>query len=158
MATTAPLKSRMPNPVFVTEGSLEALQALAASTQDVGIPDALLEFINLRVSQINGCSVCVDLHSRSLKRLGESNERIVAIGAWHHSPVFTDAERAALTLAEALTRIADKSDPVPDEIWDEAARHYDEQALSALILSIASINVWNRLNVAVGQVVGEWKG
>jgi alkylhydroperoxidase family enzyme len=90
--------------------------------------------------------------------MGESNERIVAVGAWRHSPAFTDAERAALTLAEALTRIADQPDPVPDEIWDEAARHYDEQALSALVLSIASINVWNRLNVAVGQIVGEWRG
>ena len=155
---TALLKSRMPNPVFVTEGSMDALQALAATTRDAGVPDALLELINLRVSQINGCSVCVDLHSRGLRRLGETTERIVAVGAWHHPPAFTDAERAALTLAEALTRIADKPDPVPDEIWDDVAQHYDEPALSALILSIAAINVWNRLNVAVGQIVGEWKG
>jgi AhpD family alkylhydroperoxidase len=152
------MKSRMPNPVFVTDGAMDALQALAATTRDAGISEALLELINLRVSQINGCSVCVDLHSRSLRRMGETNERIVAIGAWHHSPAFTDAERAALTLAESLTRIADKPDPVPDEVWDEVARHYDEQALSALVLSIASINVWNRLNVAVGQIVGEWQG
>lgn len=155
---TTTLKSRMPNPVFVTDGALDALQALAATTHDAGVSDALLELINLRVSQINGCSVCVDLHARGLRRMEESNERIIAVGAWHHSPAFTDAERAALTLAESLTRIADKPDPVPDEIWDEVARHYDEQALSALVLSIASINVWNRLNVAVGQVVGEWKG
>src|SRR5215475_13490484 len=153
MMETITLKSRMPNPVFVTPGSLEALQALAATTHEAGVPDALLELINLRVSQINGCSVCVDLHSRGLRRMGETNERIVAVGAWHHSPVFTEAERAALTLAEALTRIADKPDPVPDEIWDEAARHYDEQQLSALVIAIAGINVWNRLNVAVGQVV-----
>ena len=157
MATTT-LKSRMPNPVFVTAGSLEALQALAASAAGQGVAPELLELIHLRVSQINGCSVCVDLHSRGLKRMGESEKRIAGAGAWRHSPYFSDAERAALALAESLTRIADQPDPVPDDVWDEAARHYDEQALSALVISIAQINVWNRLNVAVGQLVGEWKG
>ena len=155
---TATLKSRMPNPVFVTAGALEALQALAATTADQGVAPELLELLNLRVSQINGCSVCVDLHARGLKRMGESEHRIVGAGAWRHSPYFSDAERAAFALAESLTRIADRPDPVPDDVWDEAARHFDEQALSALVLSIAQINVWNRLNVAVGQLVGEWKG
>jgi AhpD family alkylhydroperoxidase len=154
----ASLKSRMPNPVFVTPGALEALQAVAATTADQGVPPELLELLNLRASQINGCSVCVDLHARGLKRLGETDERIVGVGAWRHSPAFTDAERAALALTESLTRLADRSDPVPDDVWDEAARHWDEQALSALVLSIATINTWNRLNVAVGQLVGDWKG
>jgi AhpD family alkylhydroperoxidase len=154
----ATLKSRMPNPVFVTHGAMEALQALAASTADQGVTPELLELINLRVSQINGCSVCVDLHTRGLKRMGESEERIVGAGAWRHSPYFSGAERAAFTLAESLSRLADRPDPVPDDVWDEVAQHYDEQALSALVLSIAQINVWNRLNIAVGQLVGDWKG
>jgi AhpD family alkylhydroperoxidase len=156
MATTT-LKSRMPNPVFVTPGALEALHAVAATTADQGIEPELFELMNLRVSQINGCSVCVDLHARGLKRMGESDDRIVAVGAWRHSPYFSEAERAALALAESLTRLADRPDPVPDEVWDEAARHYDAHELSALVLSIAQINLWNRLNVAVGQLVGDWK-
>src|SRR6187549_2163302 len=133
---TATLKSRMPNPVFVTPGAMDALQALAAATAGQGIAPELLELVNLRVSQINGCSVCVDLHTRSLKRMGESQARIVGAGAWRHSPYFDDAERAALALAESLTRIADRPDPVPDDVWDEAARHFDEQALSALVLGV----------------------
>lgn len=155
---SATLSSRMPNPVFVTPGALDAFQSLAAATAGQGVDPELLELLNLRVSQINGCSVCVDLHARTLKRIGESEVRIVGVGAWRHSPYFSDAERAALSLAESLTRIADDPDPVPDEVWDEAARYFDEQALSALVISIAQINAWNRLNIAVGQIVGEWKG
>jgi Carboxymuconolactone decarboxylase family len=98
-----------------------------------------------------------DLHARDLKKAGEADERIFAVAAWRHTPYFTEAERAALALTEALTRLSDREDPVPGEIWDGAARHYDEKALAALVVSIARINVWNRLNVAVGQVVGEWK-
>jgi AhpD family alkylhydroperoxidase len=155
---TATLKSRMSNPVFITPGAMEALQALATSTKEADLPDELHEIVHLRASQINGCSVCVDLHSRNLKKLGETDERIVAVGAWRHTPYFSDAERAALALTEAVTRLSDRSDPVPDEVWDEAADHYEEQALAALLISIASINLWNRLNVSVGQLTGEWVG
>jgi AhpD family alkylhydroperoxidase len=156
METT--LSSRMSNPVFVIPGAREALQALSATTADHGVPPETLELVHLRASQINGCSVSVDLHSRNLERMGETKARIFAVGAWRHSPYFSDAERAALALAETLTRVADRSDPVPDEVWDEAARHYDGEALAALTISIGAINLWNRLNVAVGQIVGEWKG
>jgi AhpD family alkylhydroperoxidase len=148
----------MSNPVFITPGAMEALQALATSTKEADLPDELYEIVHLRASQINGCSVCVDLHSRNLKKLGETDERIVAVGAWRHTPYFSDAERAALALTEAVTRLSDRSDPVPDEVWDEAADHYEEQALAALLISIASINLWNRLNVSVGQLTGEWVG
>ena len=92
---------------------------------------------------------------RTLKA-GESDERVFAVAAWREAPYFTDAERAALALAEAVTRLSDRTDPVPDEIWDEAARHYDEQALAALIISIATVNAWNRLNASTRQVAGEW--
>lgn len=150
--------SRMSNPVFVLPDALQALLALAKSTEIAGLPTTTRDLVNLRASQINGCSVCVDLHARDLKKAGEADERVFAVAAWRHTPYFTEAERAALALTEALTRLSDREDPVPDTIWDGAARHYDEKALAALVVSIAQINVWNRLNVAVGQMVGEWKG
>ncbi len=96
------------------------------------------------------------MHCCDLKKAGETDERLFALAAWRDAPYFTDAERAALALTEAVTRLSDRPDPVPDEIWDEAVRHYDEPALAALILSIALINVWNRLNVATRQVAGAW--
>lgn len=120
------------------------------------MPRATLELTNMRASQINGCSVCVDLHSRALKKIGESDERIIGVGAWRDAPYYSDAERAALALTEAATRLNDRGDPVPDEIWKEAARHYDEAALTGLIMSIGVINLWNRLNVATRQESGEW--
>jgi alkylhydroperoxidase family enzyme len=94
------------------------------------------------------------MHARDLKKAGERDERIFAVAAWRDSPFFTDAERAALALAEAVTRVSDRPDPVPDEVWNEAARHYDEAELATLILSIANINLWNRLNIATGQISG----
>jgi AhpD family alkylhydroperoxidase len=151
------MQSRMKNPALVIPGAVQALHALKAATEKAGVPAATLGLAELRASQINGCSVCVDMHARLMKKAGETDDRILAVAAWRHVPYFTDAERAALALTEAVTRIADREDPVPDAVWAEAARHYDERALAALILAIANINVWNRLNAAVGQVVGEWK-
>ena len=95
-------------------------------------------------------------HATPGRQAGESDERLFAVAAWREAPYFTDAERAALALTEAATRLSDRPDPVPDEIWDEAARHYEEPALAALILSIATTNVFNRLNVATRQVAGAW--
>ena len=115
---------------------------------------------NLRVNRewINGCSYCVEMHSRELRQAGETDERIFAVAAWREAPYFTDAERAALTLAEEATRLSDRADPVPDEIWEEAARHYDEPALAVLIIEIALINVFNRLNVTVRYPAGTNQG
>jgi len=136
---------------------MQALQALGKVSHQAGLPPKTLELVNLRASQINGCGVCAVQHPRIARKLGETDERLFAVAAWRDAPYFTDAERAALALTEAVTRISDRADPVPDEIWDEASRHYDEQALAALVLAIASINVWNRLNVATRQVAGqEW--
>jgi AhpD family alkylhydroperoxidase len=112
----------------------------------------------MRASQINGCAVCLDMHAREMKNAGEPNERIVSIAAWREAPYFSDAERAALALTEAATRLADRADPVPDEVWDEAARQYDESQLAGLVLAISSINVWNRINVTTRQISGEWVG
>jgi AhpD family alkylhydroperoxidase len=144
----------MKHPVFVLPDAMKALQALSKAAENEGLPHVTCELVHLRASQINGCSVCVDMHSQALKKAGESDQRIFGVAAWRDTPFFNEAERAALALTEALTRVADRSDPVPDEIWNEATKHYDEEALSALLLHIGQINVWNRLNAAVRQVAG----
>jgi AhpD family alkylhydroperoxidase len=151
------MQSRMRHPVFVLPGAMAALQALGASTEKAGLPARTIGPVQMRASQINGCSVCLDMHFRDLKKAGETEERLITVAAWRDTPYFTAAERAALALTEAVTRMSDRPDPVPDEVWDEAARHYDEKALGALLLAIASINVWNRLNVATRQVAGAWR-
>lgn len=148
--------ARMNHPAMVVPDAMKALQALGALTKD-GLPEKLLELVHLRASQINGCSACVDMHPQIAKKAGETDQRLFAVAAWRETPYFSEAERAALALTEALTRISDRADPVPDAIWNEADKQFDEQELAALILAIANINVWNRLNVAVRQPAGAWK-
>ena len=150
------MQARIENPAMAVPGALEALQQLAVSATTAGIPETTLYMVQLRASQINGCSVCVDIHSRELEQAGESSERMLTVAAWRDTPYFSDAERAALALTEAATRLDDRPDPVPDEVWDEAARHYSEPQLAALVVAIAAINAFNRLNVATRQVSGEW--
>jgi AhpD family alkylhydroperoxidase len=147
----------MKNPAMVIPEAMQAVQALMAVTQKGNVPPKTLALAHLRASQINGCSVCVDMGARHARKAGESDERLFAVAAWRDAPYFSDAERAALALTEAVTRLSDQTDPVPDAVWNEAARHYDETALSALLLSIALTNVFNRINVATRQVAGEWK-
>ena len=120
------MQARMKNPALVIP---EAMQALSKSVQKHGIPENTLELVHLRASQINGCSVCLDMHSRQLKRAGETDQRLFTVAGWRDTPYFTDAERAALALTESGTRLSDRPDPVPDEIWEEAARQYDENAV-----------------------------
>jgi len=145
----------MQNPATILPDATTGIQTLAKAIQKGGVPQTVLELVHLRASQINGCSFCVDSGARSAKRAGETDERLFAVAAWRESPYFTDAERAALALAEAITRLADRSDPVPDEIWEEATRHYDEKGLAAIILMIAMTNLFNRVNVTVRQVAGQ---
>jgi len=152
---TATLKARIKHPVYLLPGTLESLRSFSTTAAKHGVPPATLEMTNLRASQINGCSVCLGLHAAGLKKMGESDERIFAVGAWRDATCFSDAERAALALAEHVTRLSDRSDPVPDSVWDAAAEHYDEEGLAALVVSLAAINAWNRLNVAVAQPAGE---
>jgi AhpD family alkylhydroperoxidase len=147
---------RMKNPVMILTDAGPAIQALIAAVEKGGVPRRTLDLVHLRVSQINGCSSCVDGGSRTAKKGGETDERLFAVAAWRSSPHFTDAERAALALGEAATRLADRSDPVPDAIWSEAARHHDEKGLAALVLWIAVSNTFNRLNVTTGQIAGSW--
>src|SRR6266567_1138047 len=146
------MEPRMRNIATIYPEAVKALQTPGATAEKGGVPSKTLGLVHLRASQINGCSVCVDMHPRMLKKAGETDERLFAVVAWRDAPYFTDAERAALALTEAATRLSDRADPVPDEIWDEAARHYDEKALAALVIEIALINVWNRLNVTTRQV------
>ena len=154
------MQPRITNPALGIPGAMEALQSLSAAVHEAanraGLPPATIGLVELRASQINGCAVCLDMHTRGARKAGETDERMFTVAAWRETPYFTDAERAALALAEAGTRLADRSDPVPDEVFAEAAEHYDEDALSALVAAIAVINVWNRLNVITGQVAGEW--
>ena len=132
------MQARMKNPVFVIPEAMQALMALNKATEKSGLSEVTTKLVHLRASQINGCSVCVDMHAQELKKAGETDRR----------------ERAALALTEAVTRIADRSDAVPDDVWNEAAKYYDEKAISGLLLQIAQINVWNRLNASVRQVAG----
>ena len=150
MLTTA----RMPNPAFAVPGAMDALNALAKTISRGRVPISR-ELVHLRASQINGCSVCVDMHARAARKAGESEERVFAVAAWRETPYFSEAERAALALTEALTRLADQVDQVPDAIWETAAEHFDEEQLAALVLDIATVNLWNRLNIATRQVVGD---
>jgi AhpD family alkylhydroperoxidase len=150
------MPARMKNPATIVPNAMQAILALKSATEKGGVPAATLELAHLRASQINGCSSCIDAGTRSAKKAGESDQRLHAVAAWREAPWFTDAERAALALTEAVTRLSDQTDAVPDAIWQEAARHYDERALAALILSIATTNVFNRLNVTTRQVPGAW--
>jgi AhpD family alkylhydroperoxidase len=133
---------------------VQAIQALIASAHKAGTPAAVLQLVHLRASQINGCSPCVDGGVKHAKQAGETDERLFTVSAWREAPYFSDAERAAMALAEAMTRLDDRADPVPDEIWNEAKKHFDERALSGLVLWIATTNLFNRLNVTTRQPAG----
>jgi AhpD family alkylhydroperoxidase len=152
------MHARIESPALTVPGALEALQKLSDAVRQTGIPETTLSLVELRASQINGCSICVDIHSRELRIAGEPDERIFLVAAWREAPYYTDSERAALALTEAATRLADRSDAVSDELWEEVSRHYDEQQLAGLVLLIASMNAWNRINAVTRQVSGAWIG
>lgn len=149
-------QARMKSPALSIEGALPALLALGKIAKKSQVPAATLNLVYLRASQINGCSFCIDMHSKEAKQAGETDERLWSVAAYREAPFYTDAERAALELTEYATRLSDRSDPVPDDVYARAAQHYDEPALASLILNIAMINFWNRLNVATRQPAGAW--
>jgi AhpD family alkylhydroperoxidase len=120
-------------------------------------PPATAELVKLRASQINGCGYCTDMHIKDALHAGESQHRLNLVATWREAPVFTDAERAALELAEQGTRIADAAGGVTDEAWANAAQHYDEQQLGALVMLISVINTYNRLNVITRQPAGDYQ-
>jgi AhpD family alkylhydroperoxidase len=154
------MQARMKNPVLVIPEALQALLALDKCSTNDGLPHVTCKLVQLRASQINGCSVCVDGAYDHAKQTDETGQRrLFAVAAWRDAPYFTEAERAALALTEAVTRLSDRSDPVPDQIWAEAARHYDECQLAAIVLHVAITNMFNRLNASTRQPAGpqEWQ-
>ncbi len=151
------MQARMKHPAMVVPGAMQALMALNESSIKAGLPKQIIDMVHLRASQINGCSLCVAMHASDLKKGGETDERLYTVAAWREAPWFSEAERAALALTESVTRLSDRADPISDDVWAEATRHYDERALSALLLAISTINVWNRLNAATRQVAGSIK-
>jgi len=144
----------MPHPVYVIPEAMDALLGLSKAVDRVGLPAKTRELVNLRAGQINGCGVCTVGHQRIAKSLGETDDRLAAVSGWRDAPYFDDAERAALALTEEMTRLADRAE-VSDEVWDQARANFDEPQLAALVLTIAQINLWNRLNVATRQVAGQ---
>jgi AhpD family alkylhydroperoxidase len=146
-----PVKTRMGNPVVIVPEAGLAMQGLLKAIQGGGVPLQTLELVRLRASQINGCGICVDAHTAKLRKAGASDERIIAVSAWRDTPYFTEAERAALALGEVVTRLSDRMDPVPDEVWEEAARNFHGAELAILLLAIAGTNFFNRLHTATKQ-------
>ncbi|WP_204456394.1 carboxymuconolactone decarboxylase family protein [Actinokineospora baliensis] len=150
------MQARMDNPTAVIPEAMKALLAFGKAASGKGVEESTIELVKLRASQINGCSACVHMHARDMRKAGETDERLFTVAAWREAPFFTDAERVALELTEVLTRLADSANPVSDELWTRVREHYDERQTSALLVAIANINVWNRLNAAVHQVAGSW--
>jgi AhpD family alkylhydroperoxidase len=149
------MQARMKNPAMILDGAQESIQGLIKAASRGGVAKETLELVHLRASQINGCSACVDGGVRGAKKAGMTDEKLGTVAAWREAPYFSDAERAALALAEAMTRLSDRSaDAVSDELWDEVADHYDEPQLAALILWIATTNFFNRLNATVKEPAG----
>ena len=149
------MAARMTNPAKVLPDAVTGVQSLFKAIHQGGVPKATLDLVHLRASQINGCGYCVDAGVTNAQKSGESVDRLLRVVSWRESDLFTDADRAALALTEAATRMADQVDPVSDAVWDEAADHFDEKGLSAIILMIATTNFFNRLNVTIKQPAGE---
>lgn len=150
------MEPRMQNPAMVIDGAMKAIYGLIKVLNKADVPELTVGLMHLRASQINSCSPCVDGGVKTAKKAGETDERLHAVAAWRDTPYFTDAERAALALTESVTRLADRPDAVSDEVWQEAAKHYDEQGLAALVLHIATTNLFNRLNASTRQIAGAW--
>ncbi|MEV2250609.1 carboxymuconolactone decarboxylase family protein [Streptomyces sp. NPDC050147] len=150
------MQSRMQNPAVILSDAMPAIQTLFKAVHSGGVEAQTLELVHLRVSQINGCSACVDGGAKSARKAGVSDERLAAVAAWREAPYFTEPERAALELAEAATRLADRADAVSDEVWDAAATHFDEKQLAALVLMTGVTNLFNRLNATTRQIAGAW--
>ncbi|MEU3269878.1 carboxymuconolactone decarboxylase family protein [Saccharomonospora sp. NPDC006951] len=141
----------------VTAKFLKHIIASGTAIANSELPAATAELVKLRASQINGCGFCTDMHTKDALHAGESQTRLNLVAAWREATVFTDAERAALELAEQGTRIADASGGVSDEVWANAAKYYNEEQLGALVSVIALINTYNRINVIVEQPAGDYQ-
>ncbi|MER6524056.1 carboxymuconolactone decarboxylase family protein [Streptomyces sp. NPDC001508] len=137
--------------------AIKHLNSANKAVADSTLPTVVQELVKLRASQINGCGFCTDMHSKDAAHAGETPQRLNLVAAWREATVFTDAERAALELAEQGTRIADAAGGVTDEAWADAAKHFDEEQLTALVSLIAVINTYNRINVITRQPAGDYQ-
>ncbi|KOV12516.1 alkylhydroperoxidase [Streptomyces sp. XY431] len=135
---------------------IKSLMALGKELKALPLPAATQELVALRVSQINGCAVCIDMHTKDAAAAGETAVRTNLVAAWREATVYTEAERAALALAEEGTRVADGAGGVPDEVWAKAAEHYDEEQLAALVMLISFMNLANRANIITQQPAGDY--
>jgi AhpD family alkylhydroperoxidase len=133
------------------------MNSAAKVLSDSALPSSTQELVKLRASQINGCAFCTDMHTKDAAKAGETSVRLNLVATWREATVFTDAERAALELAEQGTRIADAAGGVTDEAWANAAKHYDDDQLMALVCAIAIINAYNRVNVILQQPAGDYQ-
>jgi AhpD family alkylhydroperoxidase len=140
----------------VAEKFIKYLSSAGRAVRESSVPEATLALMEIRASQINGCAVCLDMHTKEAEHAGETALRLNLVAAWREATVFTDAERAALELTEQGTRLADGGG-VTDDAWANAAKHYDDDQLAALVALIASINTWNRLNVITRQPAGDYQ-
>ncbi|WP_052868652.1 carboxymuconolactone decarboxylase family protein [Streptomyces niger] len=136
--------------------ALKYFMSAGKALKDSPLPAATQELVALRVSQINGCAVCMDMHTKEAAAAGETTVRLNLVAAWREATVFTEAERAALELAEEGTRVADAARGVSDEVWSYAAQHYDEEQLTALVILISFMNAVNRLNIIIQQPAGNY--
>ncbi|MEU7658492.1 carboxymuconolactone decarboxylase family protein [Streptomyces lincolnensis] len=150
------MQSRMQSPAVVLSGAMQPIQEIIKAVQSGGVEGQTLELVHLRISQINGCSACVDGGAKSARKAGMSDERLATVAAWREAPYFSEEERAALDLAEAATRLADRPDAVSDDVWDTAATYFDEKQLAAIVLMIGVTNMFNRLNATTRQIAGAW--
>ncbi|MEU4064948.1 carboxymuconolactone decarboxylase family protein [Streptomyces wedmorensis] len=151
------MSPRMPNPSLVVPDVLPPMRALVKAVNSVGVPLKTLVLIHLRVSQINGRPVQIPKKQAEFEAAGEEDHRLPVVETWREQDCFTDAERSCLALAEAATRINDREDPVSDEVWEEAAKHWNEVELGAIVLHIGLVNLWNRVNVATKQEPVDWR-
>ncbi|MFD0075409.1 carboxymuconolactone decarboxylase family protein [Streptomyces sp. NPDC127166] len=137
--------------------ALKHLMAAGRTLHDSTLPAAVQELVSLRISQINGCGVCLDMHTKEAAAAGESAVRIALVAAWREATVYTEAERAALALAEQGTRVADAGEGVSDEVWERAARHFDQEQLTALVLLVSFMNAATRMNIISKQPAGGYE-
>ena len=150
------MTARMKNPASYFPDAQSVLPTLGQIPRGKGVDDETLELLHFRVSQINGCAWCLDFGRRSVEKSGMGFEKLAVLPGWREATTFSDAQRAALELAEAMTRLSDRPESVDDAIWAEAEKHWSEEQLAAIILWVATTNLYNRLNVTVKQVPGTW--
>ena len=152
----SPTRSPRLSDAASSPGAVAGVQQIIKAIYAGGVPRHTLELVHMRASQINGCTACIAAGIKSAETIGLSTERLLALPAWRESALYDDAERAAVELAEAMTRLADHPDAVTDEIWAQAAEHFDEPALSALVSMIALTNFFNRVNTTLKVQPGSW--